>query len=200
MREDRLALPIPAGMKWWDEMPRVTPTETAEIAGQTSGIRDQSAEGHSSSPTADPRPLTSEPKAEVKKRKVVQPRKISRGGMWVASPKPAQPGAVAAAAADANGANASAGGMVEKKAKVKRPNPPARFKFDPKHVAMARELRDRYLEQVNSGAIELPQNGKYDVRRRLDTGGTPVPPLLEAAISDSAGRAGRFDGCVRRAV
>jgi len=42
--------------------------------------------------------------------------------------------------------------------------------FDPVMIAMARELRDRYLEQVNSGAIELPCNGKYDVSRRMVEG------------------------------
>jgi len=55
---------------------------------------------------------------------------------------------------------------------------------------MARELRDRYLEEVNAGRL-LPGDGchaKYDVARRLpaaefrNTGGTPAPlspvPLL----------------------
>jgi N-acetylglutamate synthase-like GNAT family acetyltransferase len=40
-----------------------------------------------------------------------------------------------------------------------------KIKADPKHVAAARELRDRYLEQFNSGLV-LP-NAKYDVARAL---------------------------------
>ena len=68
-------------------------------------------------------------------------------------------------------------------------------KNDPRYVAAAQELRDRYLEQINSGAI-LPTaaQGKYDVSRALEAGftaenaeGTEItePPevirLLEAA-------------------
>jgi hypothetical protein len=40
-------------------------------------------------------------------------------------------------------------------------------KHDLKHVAAARELRDRYLEHVNSGAMQLEPAGKYDVSRAL---------------------------------
>ena len=48
--------------------------------------------------------------------------------------------------------------------KTKREKP--KQKHDPKHVAAARELRDRYLEHVNSNAAALPAPaGKYDVTR-----------------------------------
>ena len=40
-----------------------------------------------------------------------------------------------------------------------------KVKNDPKHVAAARELRDRYLEQFNAGLV-LP-NAKYDVGKAL---------------------------------
>ena len=42
----------------------------------------------------------------------------------------------------------------------------AKVKNDPKLVAAARELRDRWLEQVNASAGALPSQGKYDVSRR----------------------------------
>ena len=48
--------------------------------------------------------------------------------------------------------------------RVKKPH----VKNDPAHVAAARELRDRYLEQFNSGMAQggLPQ-GKYEISRQL---------------------------------
>lgn len=46
-----------------------------------------------------------------------------------------------------------------------------RAKNDPKHVAAARELRDRYLEQINTQP--LLENGKYDVSRALEGAGAP---------------------------
>ena len=52
----------------------------------------------------------------------------------------------------------------------KQPKP--RLKNDPKLVAKARELRDRYLEQFNSGLL-LP-GGKYAVGRAL-----PAPAAAE---------------------
>jgi hypothetical protein len=64
----------------------------------------------------------------------------------------------------------------------KAPKPQA--KNDPKMIAAARELRDRWLEKVNSGE-HIPQIvAKYDVRRSV--GGTVSPALasprrLEAA-------------------
>jgi hypothetical protein len=59
-------------------------------------------------------------------------------------------------------------------------------KNDPRHIAAARELHDRWLEQVNAGTIQLEGAGKYDVGRRLEA--APIPsvqlmpmPLLKAA-------------------
>ena len=53
------------------------------------------------------------------------------------------------------------------KAKQKR----QKVKNDPAHVAAARELRDRYLEQFNAGTILLTAGlpgGKYDVSRAIE--------------------------------
>jgi hypothetical protein len=41
-------------------------------------------------------------------------------------------------------------------------------KHDPKQVAAARELRDRYLEHVNADASALLTETKYDVSRRIE--------------------------------
>jgi hypothetical protein len=47
-----------------------------------------------------------------------------------------------------------------------------RAKFDPKLVSAARELRDRWLEQVNAGRYLPGSTGKYDARRAI-----PAPPV-----------------------
>jgi hypothetical protein len=69
----------------------------------------------------------------------------------------------------------------------KRQKPP-RFKNDPKMVEAARELRDRYIEQINAapGLLLLPSaNGKYDVSRQLQAAPSAMKiesvPMLEAA-------------------
>jgi len=52
--------------------------------------------------------------------------------------------------------------------KPKREKKPT-LKNDPKHVAAARELRDRYMEQfnANAGALGGASQGKYDVSKSL---------------------------------
>jgi hypothetical protein len=49
-------------------------------------------------------------------------------------------------------------------------------KNDPKLVAAARELRDRYLEHVNAGGMALEGEGKYDLTRAL-----PASPAAAAS-------------------
>ena len=60
---------------------------------------------------------------------------------------------------------------------------PQKLKNDPKFIAAARELRDRYLEEVNSGRMLPSANGKYDVSRQLDAAPSKLQqsPLLDAA-------------------
>jgi hypothetical protein len=50
------------------------------------------------------------------------------------------------------------------KPREKKPKP----KNDPRLVAAARELRDRYLEQVNADPSAMRIEGKYDVSRRVE--------------------------------
>jgi hypothetical protein len=50
---------------------------------------------------------------------------------------------------------------------VAKKEPRKKMKNDPRLVAAARELRDRWLEEVNAGAAMLVGNGKYDVSREL---------------------------------
>ena len=55
-------------------------------------------------------------------------------------------------------------------APASKPAKPARPKttIDPQLIAKARELRDRYLEQVNDQLLLAP-SGKYDVSRALES-------------------------------
>jgi hypothetical protein len=64
--------------------------------------------------------------------------------------------------------------------KPKREKPARqKVKADPKHVAAARELRDRYLEQFNSG--KLLAHGKYDVSRQIEARAVHTPKALPQA-------------------
>ena len=51
-------------------------------------------------------------------------------------------------------------------AKPKR-EPRPKAKNDPKLVAAARELRDRWMEEVNSGRYLPESQGKYEVSRQI---------------------------------
>jgi hypothetical protein len=63
--------------------------------------------------------------------------------------------------------------------KVEKPKraPRTKVKSDPKLVAAARELRDRWLEHVNSGGEQLVSRGKYEVSRAL-----PAPTAAKALL------------------
>jgi hypothetical protein len=140
IREDRLVLPIPPGTHWSDAKPIILPETT---------------HAHSDEPKRLPlkRPMhgrdaarLSSPKSHATK-KITPPRPTTlqeRGGLRFGNPAPPPP---------------------EKKPREKR----AKIKNDPKYVAAARELRDRWLEKVNApgGASLLLPSGKYDVSRTL---------------------------------
>jgi hypothetical protein len=113
------------------------------------------------------------PVAEAEKKPRTRERKpkspmVPKRGLWFAPP-PGSPEAKA----------------LEKEKKPKAPR--TKFKNDPKLVAAARELRDRYTEQINAGLLLPPSaNGKYDVSRQLEAAPssmkiTPAVALLEAA-------------------
>ena len=62
--------------------------------------------------------------------------------------------------------------------KAEKPKQPKqKFRNDPKLVEAARELRDRYIEQINAGLLLPPSaNGKYDISRQLEA----APSFMEA--------------------
>ena len=72
--------------------------------------------------------------------------------------------------------------LVNAKPKREKKSGGAKAKNDPKLIAAARELRDRWLEKVNAPGGEglLGGQGKYEVAR-LPTAPINETPLLEAA-------------------
>ena len=67
---------------------------------------------------------------------------------------------------------------MEAKPKPKR----EKQKNDPKLVAAAREFRDRYLDEVNTGRMLPSANGKHDVSRQL---AAAPATLMSSAVAES---------------
>src|SRR5438105_826962 len=79
---------------------------------------------------------------------------IALGGLRLSVPKPTAP--------------------VEKPKREPRP----RAKNDPKLVAAARELRDRWMEEINSGRYLPAASGKYEMSRVLEERAAPAMPTV----------------------
>ena len=62
--------------------------------------------------------------------------------------------------------------------KAKKPPRAAPKAIDRKYLAAARELRDRYLEHINSGQLELESSAKYDIACRQLAGSPKKSRLL----------------------
>jgi len=94
-------------------------------------------------------PTAGVPAKKVRKAKkelvVVNPRAISAGGLRFAATAPS---------------------VIEEKVEVKEKK--AAVKNDPRLVAAARELKDRWLEQVNGGLYLPEARGKYEVSRGIE--------------------------------
>jgi hypothetical protein len=161
IREDRLVLPIPPGTHWSDAKPIVLPGLSA-------------FEG----PGMEKRLEISDQRSEARKRKSAKSgltsdlrplTSIKAGGLKfvvqtetaiAVKPKRACP-------------------------ERSRREPKPKVKNDPKYVAAARELRDRWLEQVNADPSSLLSDGKYDVNRALESPErmaviSPLAPALSA--------------------
>ena len=169
--EDRIVLPIPPGTHWRDAKPLILPGLPALPAVPQKPELPKTLPGG-----ALVRPRPEQPKQTVAQRMAIvrstskhlqgtpkgKSAVLSAGGVkyvdrgdYVAEPEPAKP----------------------------KREPKPRQKNDPKYVAAARELRDRYLEEVNTGRMLPAANGKYDVSRQLAAGPSSIKqaPLLDAA-------------------
>lgn len=151
LREDRLVLPIPPGTHWSDAKPILLPTAQSDDVGHATACRpraDETEPARSSVPYKKPKPVAKPPAPPVR------PAGVSMGGLWFAPTVAPAPAAAPAA--------------VEKP----RREPKPKAKNDPRQVAAARELRDRWLEEVNAGRYLPAANPRYEVCRMLRGGGT----------------------------
>jgi GNAT superfamily N-acetyltransferase len=143
IRQDRLVFPIPPGVRWQDV------TAVAEAGSKDEGRRLKD-ERKAKKPSGPPSSFIPQPSSLPTKVAIFVRGKIK----YVDRPcgVPVTPPATAVAA---------------KPATVKRVKTPAP-KIDPTFLVKARELRDRYLEEVNNGRHRpAAANGKYDVSRAI---------------------------------
>lgn len=156
IREDRLVLPIPPGVHWSDAKPIILPGHDA--AGQEAG----------GTKLLEERPARKQKSAARGQKSVATPirtqRKVLHSVLRFGEFSPE---------ADAKTGDAP---------KERSPKEPRKkVKNDPKHVAAARELRDRYLEEVNERGFELGSAGKYDLVRQSNR--TSPRPLQEGSTA-----------------
>jgi ribosomal protein S18 acetylase RimI-like enzyme len=158
IREDRIVLPIPPGEHWSEVKSIILP------GLQLEGPKDAGA-----GPTHD---ASKEQLAKRVKRPKRQPIPLPerRNGLWfeIPLPEPKEP------AAGTEGAG-EAGRAVKKKPAREKP------KIDPQLVAVARELRDRWLERVNAGEFVPESAGCHEPARELDRTKVKTPTLIEQA-------------------
>jgi hypothetical protein len=159
IREDRLVLPIPPGTHWSDAKPLVLPG-----AGDC-GLRSSDCGGKELE-TAKPvrkRPASSaNPKSALRTPQSLPPTPAPKNRLWFAPPAPPAPA------------------VTEQVTKVKRP-PRVKQKNDPRYVAAARELKDRWLEHVNTGQYLPTANAKYEIGRAITTEPVNAVLMLPAA-------------------
>jgi ribosomal protein S18 acetylase RimI-like enzyme len=150
--EERLVLPIPPGVHWSEAKPIVLP---GEDAGSEQSAVGGEGEVAALPPTEARRPRTRRPKAEpAEPAAPVKP--VRRPATLSFAPVVEVVEAVEPAKA--------------KKVREKKP----KAKFDPRYVEAARELRDRWLDEVTAGRLLLEATAKYDVARPMLTGETTI--------------------------
>ncbi|MCC6682204.1 MAG: hypothetical protein IT445_14985 [Phycisphaeraceae bacterium] len=169
--EDRLVLPIPPGTHWRDAKPVVLPglPPRQEAAAEVSKLLPGGA------------PVKSRP--EQPKVTRAQAAAIARSKSKHLNAVPQGKAAIVTSGGVRYIERADAPPLEEiAPPKPKRPRK-ERQKNDPKYVAAARELRDRFLEQVNTARLLPGAQGKYDVSRSLEAAPSQLDstPRLEAA-------------------
>jgi len=150
MNQDRLVFPIPPGVDWRDVTAMAMVTE--DVAG-TGTLSD-----------AQPMQLPAGPigrKPKAKAAKVADGPPAGKVGIFIGGKirYVDRPGYVPPTFEPV------------KKPRTAKPTKPPAPKFDPKHLVAARELRDRYLENVNDGCWVLSSGGKYEVGRAIGADG-----------------------------
>lgn len=172
MREDRIVLPIPTGTHWSDAKPAVLPGVDV-VFGEIAAEREQAAKLIAGAEGSGAKGLSAEERAarkaahKAKRERAKQERaeaakraaSVASGGLHFGS---------APEAAASNGKSDAAD--QQRKEAEKAAQKKVSKKNDPRLVAMARELRDRWQEHVavQPGMIEDRRQGKYDVSRLIE--------------------------------
>ena len=179
-REDRLAFPIPPGVHWRDPMPIVLP----EVQQPRPGIPDTLPGGQPVRARPQQPKLTRAEKAVIQRSTNKHLQGVPLGKVAVITargfkyvdrpgfvPELDTPEELAALA------------KLKRKPATRAPAP----KHDPKHIALARELRDRFLDQVNGDPSLLLPNAKYEVAKALPAPqGAPVEFIEVKALPAAA--------------
>ncbi len=141
IREDRIVLPIPPGTHWSDAKPLLLPAGVLPAGVLPGQVMPGEAQRLETPTLRAKRPKVTKPAAPPIKG-------VMSGGLRFAPALSVEP-------------------LVEKpKRESKQKTHRVKVKNDPRLVAAARELRDRWLEQVNTDGFALPA-AKYDMSRHI---------------------------------
>lgn len=172
LREDRLVLPIPNGVHWRDVMPIILPG----MEGQPK-VADVPKVLPGGAPVS-PRPH--QPKLSVAQKAAIH-RSHSKHLQGVPLGKKAVLTGSGVKYVDRTDyvpeTDAPDELITAEKIKPKRAPKPS-MKNDPRLIAAAREMRDRWVEAYESGNLLLPENGTYDVCRAIASNPSASAPLV----------------------
>lgn len=172
IREDRLALPIPAGVHWSEVMPVVLPggeerqgdMKLIGLEGELERLaKARRAVVKKQEDAAKPAV------AEKPKRRAPRIVSVEAGGLWFTEP-PTREYREKKAKREAEEALLAERAQLDEQIKeAKRALAKVKQKYAPQQAAFARELKDRWLEAVEARPELLEaQAAKYDVRRLVE--------------------------------
>ncbi len=165
LREDRIVLPIPPGVHWSEAKPRVLPEVGRMMeasAAERKALEDASKPSKQERAAARTAKRAAEANAAgVKAKQGARAKTVAAGGLRFGAAGAAGMTSTLQSAEEAKQDGAPAPPKKHKKQALKN---------DPVLVAAARELRDRWLEQVAAqpGLLADREQGKYAVGKRVD--------------------------------
>lgn len=196
--EDRIVLPIPPGTHWSDAKPVVLPEGPLnrgdeirlledEVARLERERKQKGARGDGKGSRGEDRGASDPAKAKARPVRRANVGGLHFGATPEVTPEVA-PGASPGAASTAGGEAERAAAQVEQELKeAKRALRREKKKFDPAQVAFARELKDRWLEQVQrEPGLLAPGAEKYAVRRCIEAVKPCEPEVVNVRRLDAA--------------
>ena len=184
--EDRIVLPIPPGTHWSDAKPIVLPEGSRQEREAVKQLESEVARLEREKKDTVRR---KQREAAAARAKAAAPatNSIESGGLRFGPAPEVQRAQAAEAARDAEIAAAAEAEISAVKRRVKA----AKKKFDPAQEAFARELKDRWLEQVLAEpGLLAPVREKYAVGRRIEAGGFGAEAVGSAGMGGAGGTGG----------